>query len=72
MHLNVKFLQILFIIYISFESINSGDSNKIIPIFLISKIQFFELETFRILLKHIFASTTTTKKNEKRKSTDRM
>ena len=40
MHLNVKFLQVLFIIYISFESINSEDSNKIIPIFLILKMNF--------------------------------
>ena len=42
MHLNVKFLQVLFTIYISFESINSGDSNKIISIFLILKIQFLK------------------------------
>ena len=42
MPLNVKFLQILFTIYISFESINYIDSDKIIPIFLMSKIQFLK------------------------------
>ena len=42
MHLNVKFLQVLFTIYISFESINSGDSDKNIPLFLMSKIQFLK------------------------------
>ena len=42
MQLNVNFLQVLFTISISFESINSGDSNKIIPIFLMSKIQFLQ------------------------------
>ena len=44
MHLNVKFLQILSTIYISFESINSVNSNKIIPTLLMSKIQFFEIK----------------------------
>ena len=47
MLLNVKFLQILFIIFISFESINSGDSNKIIIIFLILKTNF-------LMLKHSY------------------
>ena len=67
MHLNVKFLQVLFIIYISFESINSGNSNKIIIIFLILKMnfliskhsyhfqQFFAMSKVRTISRQFFA-----------------
>ena len=64
MYLNVKFLQVLFIIYISFESINFGDSDKIIPIFLMSKNTIFENKHCLFFLEYIFASAAISSKYE--------
>ena len=63
MQLNVKFLQILSIIYISFESINSEDSNKIIPKFFMPKIHFLKIDILHSP-EYVFASAAINNKHK--------